>query len=121
MLPYTLRDPYRISHYKSARYKRLWPSAAEYLRTLSDAANDAVLDLTMNGAGDYANSLDRGMTAIYAGKDVKAGLDEVASEWNRITDRLGVAKQRASYATFLLYPGSTSKNTVRKRGQAVKI
>ena len=28
MLPYTLRDPYRISHYKSARYKRLWPSAA---------------------------------------------------------------------------------------------
>ena len=69
MLPYTLRDPYRISHYKSARYKRLWPSAAEYLRTLSDAANDAVLDLTMNGAGDYANALDRAMTAIYAGKD----------------------------------------------------
>ena len=26
MLPYTLRDPYRISHYKSARYKRLWPA-----------------------------------------------------------------------------------------------
>ena len=75
----------------------------------------------MNGAGDYANALDRAMTAIYAGKDAKAGLDEAASEWNRITDRLGVEKQRASYGLFLLYPGSTSKNTVRKRGQAVKI
>jgi multiple sugar transport system substrate-binding protein len=121
MLPYTLRDPYRISHYKSAAYRRLWPAAPEYLRTLAEAANDAVLDLTMNGAGDYANAIDRAMTAIYAGKDVKAGLDEAAAEWDRITNRLGVEKQRASYALFLQYPGATSRNTVRKRGQAVKI
>ena len=121
MLPYTLRDPYRISHYKSAAYRRLWPAAPEYLRTLSEAANDAVLDLTMSGAGDYANAIDRAMTAIYAGKDVQAGLEEAAAEWDRITNKLGVAKQRASYANFLTYPGSTGKNTVRKRGQAVTI
>jgi multiple sugar transport system substrate-binding protein len=121
MLPYTLRDPYRISHYKSPKYRSLWPAAAEYLRTLSEAANDAVLDLTMSGAGDYANAIDRAMTGIYAGKDVKDGLEEAAAEWDRITNKLGVAKQRASYANFLTYPGSTGKNTVRKRGQAVKI
>ena len=121
MLPYTLRDPYRISHYKSPLYRKLWPNAVEYLRTLNESANDAVLDLTMSGAGDYANALDRAMTGIYAGKDVKSGLEDAADEWDRITDKLGVAKQRASYANFLTYPGATSRNTVRKRGQAVRI
>jgi multiple sugar transport system substrate-binding protein len=120
MLPYTLRDPYRMSHYRSPRYRRLWRGAAEYLETLCEAANDAVLDLTMSGAGDYANAIDRAMTAAYAGKDPKEALDEAAREWDSITRRLGVAKQRASYANFLKYPGSTGQNTVRKRGQAVK-
>jgi multiple sugar transport system substrate-binding protein len=120
MLPYTLRDPYRLSHYRSAKYKSLWPSAAEYLKTLCDAANDAVLDLTMAGAGDYANAIDRAMTSMYAGKDVQDALDEAASEWNRITDKLGTDKQRASYANFLTYPGSTGKTTVRQRGLAAK-
>jgi multiple sugar transport system substrate-binding protein len=121
MLPYTLRDPYRISHYKSPLYKRLWKGADLYLKTLAEAANDAVLDLTMPGAGDYANAIDRAMTAMYAGKDVKQALDEAASEWDRITDKLGTDKQRAAYALFLSYPGATSKNTVRKRGLAVTI
>ena len=121
MLPYTLRDPYRLSHYRSPRYRSLWKGADQYLRTLAEAANDAVLDLTMPGAGDYANAIDRAMTAMYAGKDVKQALDEAAAEWDRITQRLGVDKQRAAYRLFLTYPGATAANTVRKRGQAVKI
>jgi multiple sugar transport system substrate-binding protein len=120
MLPYTLRDPYRMSHYRSPRYRRLWKSAAEYLETLCEAANDAVLDLTMSGAGDYANAIDRAMTAAYAGKNAKEALDEAAREWDSITRKLGVAKQRASYRNFLTYPGATGNNTVRKRGQAAK-
>ena len=27
MLPYTLRDPYRLSHYTSPVYRSLWPAA----------------------------------------------------------------------------------------------
>ena len=120
-LPYTLRDPYRISHYKSKQFRWRWPAAGEYLKALNDAANNAVLDPIMTGAADYANALDRAMTAMYAGKDIKSALDDTAEEWDRITDKLGVAKQRASYATFLKLPGSTSKNTVAKKGLAVKI
>ena len=120
MLPYTLRDPYRISHYRSKAYRNLWPGAAEYLEALCEAANDAVLDLSMSGAGDYANALDRSMTSMYAGKDVQEALDEAASEWDSITRKLGTAKQKASYANFLKYPGATGATTVRKRGQAVK-
>jgi multiple sugar transport system substrate-binding protein len=121
MLPYTLRDPYRISHYKAPAYKKLWKGADQYLKTLAEAANDAVLDLSMSGAGDYANALDRAMTSMYAGKDVQEALNEAAREWDAITNKLGVAKQRASYAIFLTYLGSTGKNTVRKRGLAVKV
>ncbi len=120
-LPYTLRDPYRISHFKSKQFRSRWPSAGEYLKSLNDAANNAVLDPIMTGAADYANALDRAMTAMYAGKEIKATLDDAAKEWDRITDKLGVAKQRASYASFLKLPGSTSKNTVAKKGLAVTI
>jgi multiple sugar transport system substrate-binding protein len=121
MLPYALRDPYRISHYKSAAYRKLWPGAKDYLITLSDAANGAVIDMIMTGAADYANALDRAMTAIYAGKDPQAGLNDAAQEWDRITNRLGVDRQKAAYAEFLKLPGATAKNTIAARGQAVKI
>jgi multiple sugar transport system substrate-binding protein len=121
MLPYTLRDPYRISHYKSPAYRKLWPSAKEYLIGLNNGANNAVIDLIMTGAADYANALDRAMTAMYAGKDVKKGLDDAAKEWDAITKKLGVETQRAAYAAFLKLPGSTAKNTIAARGQAVTI
>jgi multiple sugar transport system substrate-binding protein len=121
MLPYTLRDPYRISHYKSPAYRKLWPSAREYLVALNAAANNAVIDMIMSGAGDYANSIDRAMTAIYAGKDIQSGLDGAAKEWDAITDKLGVANQRAAYAQFLKLPGATSKNTVAKLGLSVRV
>jgi hypothetical protein len=75
----------------------------------------------MSGAGDYANALDRAMTAIYAGKDVKKGLDDAAKEWDAITNKIGVSTQKASYAQFLKLPGATSRNTVAKLGLAVHI
>jgi multiple sugar transport system substrate-binding protein len=80
-----------------------------------------VLDPIMTGAADYANALDRAMTAIYAGQDIQTALNDVAKEWDGITNKLGVAKQRASYAAFLKLPGSTAQNTVAKKGQAVRI
>ena len=49
-------------------------------------------------------------------------LDDVAKEWDAITNRLGVDKQRASYRYFLNnYLGSTKNNTPARKGQAVKI
>ena len=121
MLPYTLRDPYRLSHYRSKTYRSLWPSAKEYLIGLNNGANNAVIDMVMTGAADYANALDRAMTAMYAGQDVKTGLDSAAKEWDTITNKLGVDTQRAAYADFLKLPGATAKNTIAGRGQAVKI
>jgi hypothetical protein len=60
------------------------------------------------------------MTAMYAGKDVQSALDDTAKEWDAITKKLGTDNIRESYRNFLKLPGSTAKNTVAARGQAIK-
>jgi multiple sugar transport system substrate-binding protein len=119
LLPYTLTDPYRISHFRSQQLRNRWPSGVEYLRALCEGANHGVLDLTITGAADYALALDRAMSAIYAGQSVQDGLDDAARAWNAITRRLGVDHQRHSYLEFLKLLGSTPRNTASARHVAV--
>ncbi len=121
MLPYTLRDPYRMSQYTSPLYRSLWPAANEYLITLSDAANVAVVDMIMPGWQDYALTLDRMCTAVWAGEDPKQALTKAAAEWDAITHKIGVDTQRAAYEQFMKLPGSYPDHTIEKLGLAVHI
>jgi multiple sugar transport system substrate-binding protein len=121
MLPYTLRDPYRLSHFSSDLYRALWPGAADYLRNLNKSANVALLDPIMPGSQDYALALDRMCTAVWAGADPEAALKIAAAEWDAITDHLGAAAQRATYEEFKKLPGSTPDRTVEKLGLAVDL
>lgn len=121
MLPYALRDPYRISHFKSELYGALFPSAKEYLSNLNNSANVGLLDPIMPGAQDYFLSIDRMCTAVWAGADPKASLETAATEWNETTDRLGVDSQKAFYTEFLKLPGATADNTVEKLGMAITL
>lgn len=121
MLPYALRDPYRLSHFKSELYAGLFPSAKEYLVNLNNSANVGLLDPIMPGAQDYFLSIDRMCTAVWAGGDPEAALKTAASEWDATTDRLGADSQKAFYAEFLKLPGATADNTVEKLGMAVKL
>jgi len=121
MLPYSLRDPYRLSHFKSPLYQALWPSAKEYLANLSNSANKGLLDMIMPGWQDYALSIDRMCTSVWAGTDPKAALQTAAAEWNVTTERLGVASQKAFFAEYKKLPGSSADHTVETMGMAVKI
>jgi multiple sugar transport system substrate-binding protein len=121
MLPYALRDPYRLSHFNSPKYRALWPAAKEYLIQLSNGANTGILNPLIPGAADYAVSLDRACTAAYAGTDPKKALDTAAKEWDTITKRLGTAVQRTAWQEFLKLPGSGPNHTVASVGKAVKI
>lgn len=121
MLPYTLRDPYRLSHYTSPLYRSLWPSAKEYLITLSDAANGSVVDLVMPGAQDYALTLDRMCTAVWAGEDPESALKKADAEWDGITNRIGVEAQRKAYEQFLKLPGCYADHTIATMGLAVHL
>jgi multiple sugar transport system substrate-binding protein len=121
MLPYALRDPYRISHYKSELYGQLFPSAPEYLRNLCASANVGLLDPIMPGAQDYQLSLDRMCTSVWAGTDPMEALKTAAAEWDATTENLGVDAQKGFYKEFLKLPGAMAANTVEKLGMAVKL
>ena len=121
MLPYALRDPYRISHFKSELYGQLFPSAPEYLANLNASANVGLLDPIMPGAQDYQLSLDRMCTSVWAGTDPMEALKTAAAEWDATTENLGVDAQKAFYQEFLKLPGATADNTVEKLGMAVTL
>jgi multiple sugar transport system substrate-binding protein len=121
MLPYTLRDPYRLSHYTSPLYRSLWPSAKEYLVNLSNSANISVVDLVMPGAQDYALTIDRMCTSVWAGEDPAAALARANAEWDAVTAKVGVASQRAAYEQFMKLPGSYADHTIKTLGMAVTL
>jgi multiple sugar transport system substrate-binding protein len=99
-IPFALRDPYRLSHFSDPDYAKLWPNASEYLKTLQEGAATGLADLGIPGAREYEEALDRAITAAYAGTDPKAALDKAAEEWNAITERIGLDKQKAAYADW---------------------
>jgi len=121
MLPYALRDPYRLSHFKSELYADLFPTAKDYLRNLNASANVGLLDMIMPGWQDYALSIDRMCTSVWAGTDPKAALTTAAAEWDATTKRLGVESQKAFFEEYKKLPGSSADNTVEKLGLAVKL
>jgi multiple sugar transport system substrate-binding protein len=118
MLPYTLRDPYRLSTYKSDEYRALWPAAGEYLVNLCECANSGVVDMIMPGWQDYALSIDRMCSAVWGGQDPKAALQKAGAEWDASTQRLGAPAKKAG---FLKIPGCYADHTIEKIGQAVHI
>ena len=121
MLPYALRDPYRLSHFKSDLYGSLFPTAKDYLRNLNDSANVGLLDMIMPGWQDYALTIDRMCSSVWAGADPKEALETAAGEWDATTDRLGADSQKAFFEEYKKLPGSSADHTVAKLGMAVKL
>jgi multiple sugar transport system substrate-binding protein len=106
MLPYALRDPYRLSHYASQEYRDRWPNAGAYLDTLQAAADGALLDIIMPGSAEYHTAIDQAVTAAQAGTPVEEALAGGDAAFNEITDRIGRESQMAAYENFKALKGS---------------
>ena len=106
MLPYALRDPFRTSHFESAEYRGLWPSAGEYLDTLQQGAVSGLLDLSIIDTFAYEESLTRALTEALAGGDARKALDRAAEEWDELTEEIGVDDQRQAYAVWAAKPNA---------------
>ncbi|GAB4540718.1 MAG: extracellular solute-binding protein [Anaerolineae bacterium] len=81
--------------------------AAEYLAAVRDIINhpNAVVDLRITGAAEYFDALDTQLARAVAGEvDAQTALDEVAKNWNAITDRLGRDQQKKLYRQMLGLP-----------------
>jgi multiple sugar transport system substrate-binding protein len=100
MLPFALRDPFRISQFKSPLYSSLWPDAPKYLNCLQEAAMKGQMELGIPGAREYAEAVDNACTSAFAGTDPKVALDTAAKKWEEITKRLGVDNQKKNYALW---------------------
>ena len=108
-LPTTLRDPFRDSHYTDAGYLALWPDAKDYLKTLKDASLAGIFDLSILQTDKYEEVLRQAIGKLWAGEDPKKILDAAAADWDAITKKIGVDKQKAVYADWAAKSGAYPK------------
>ncbi len=105
-LPYTLRDPFRISHFSSPEYLSRWPNAKDYLAALKAGSETGLLDLSLLQTDKYEEVLRQAISKLWAGDDPKAILDAAAGDWDAITDKIGVDKQKAVYQAWAAKGGA---------------
>lgn len=105
-LPYTLRDPFRTSHYESAEYRKLWPDAGAYLDTIRLSGEKGLLDLSLLQQDKYDEAMSKAISSLWAGEDPKAILDRMAGQFDAITEKVGVDKQKEVYAAWAAKPGA---------------
>jgi len=108
-LPYTLRDPFRDSHYTNKEYLGRWPDAKYYLAALQDASKTGLLDLSLIQTDKYEEAIRQGISRLWAGEDPKKILDDVAKQWDEITQQVGVDKQKAVYSAWAAKSGAYPK------------
>jgi multiple sugar transport system substrate-binding protein len=101
MLPYTLRDPFRLSHYESEAYRALWPRAGEYLDMLREQTNNALLDIIMPGSQEYHIAIEQMWGAVQGGTPAEQAAADANAAFNAITDRIGRDAQREAYQAYL--------------------
>ena len=105
-LPYALRDPFRDSHFTSPEYLAKWPDAKDYLAALGEGAKTGLLDLSLLQTDKYEEVLRQMISKLWAGDDPKAIADAAAAEWDAITDKIGVDKQKAVYQAWAAKSGA---------------
>ncbi|HWA48729.1 MAG TPA: extracellular solute-binding protein, partial [Dongiaceae bacterium] len=105
-LPYALRDPFRDSQFVSAEYQSRWPEAKEYLAVLGEGAKTGLLDLSLLQTDKYEEVLRQAISKLWGGEDAKSILDAAAAEWDAITEKIGVDKQKAVYQAWAAKSGA---------------
>jgi multiple sugar transport system substrate-binding protein len=105
-LPYALRDPFRDSHFVSPEYMAKWPEAKEYLAVLGEGAKTGLLDLSLLQTDKYEEVMRQMISKLWAGEDPKAIADAAAAEWDAITEKIGVDKQKAVYQAWAAKSGA---------------
>ena len=110
--PETGVNPARFSQFENID---LWlgmgfdqEGAADYLGAVLDGINhpNAVLDLRIRGSAEYLSLLDVEISRALAGEiGPQEALDNVADQWNAVTDRLGREGQLEQYRSSVGWTG----------------
>ncbi len=105
-LPYALRDPFRTSHFENEEYRSRWSNAGEYLDILKKGAETGLLDLSLIQIDRYEEGIRQSLSRLWAGDDPKTILDDLAAQWDKLTERIGVEKQKAVYKDWASKPNA---------------
>lgn len=105
-LPYALRDPFRESHYVDPEYLSRWDDAGNYLKTLRAGADTGLLDLSLLQIDKYEEALRQAMTRLWAGDSSQDVLDDLAVQWDKLTDKIGLDKQQSAYKEWAAKPNA---------------
>jgi multiple sugar transport system substrate-binding protein len=102
MDPKTIMDPWRNSHFKAEKFRKAFPGADEYLDAILKTFPHVVPDPVIPGANEYQRKLSFEITeALAKRKSPKDALDSAAREWDKITERRGLDKQKAAWGEKL--------------------
>jgi multiple sugar transport system substrate-binding protein len=99
-LGYSIRDPFRISHYADAHFRNLWPTAGQYLDALKIGGEKGLQDLTVLQAQRYHDLVDNAVQAAIGGQPPKSALDTACAAADKVTAEIGVDRQRDAYSQF---------------------
>lgn len=105
-LPYALRDPFRDSHFSSEEYRSRWSNAGEYLDILKQGSETGLLDLSLLQTDRYEEALRQSIGRLWSGEDAKKILDDLAEDWDQLTQRIGLDKQKRVYADWASKPNA---------------
>src|SRR5437660_669660 len=98
----TIMDPWRVSHLRSEKFRKLFPDADKYLDAIQQSFPYLVPDPVIPAADEYQRKLSFEITeALAKRKAPKDALDSAAKEWDKITERRGPDKQKAAWGEKL--------------------
>ncbi len=106
-------NPYRTSHFEADFWESQgWSAetAQTYVQTFADmeANPNRVFDLRVPGVNQYMSALATGVAAALAGeKPSQQALDDVAAEWNTITEQVGRDQVQAAYRNVVALEDGT--------------
>ena len=96
----------RDSTSPAPEYKAAGPRRRNISAALQAGAVDGLLDLSLLQTDKYEEALRQGCRKLWAGEDPKAILDQAAAQWDAITERIGVDKQKAAYEAWASKPSA---------------
>ncbi len=98
-MPDTGHDPYRYSHIYSPRFLALKPHFKIMTHAYEEAAVHGFPLLKIPGAYEYLEKLATYVHGYLSGEipDAKTALDDLAAEWESITEEFGRESQREAY------------------------
>ncbi|MHA1570971.1 MAG: extracellular solute-binding protein, partial [Alphaproteobacteria bacterium] len=105
-LPFALRDPFRTSHFENEEYRSRWSNASEYLDVLKASAVSGLLDLSLIQTDRYEEGMRQAIGKLWAGGEPQEILDELAEQWDELTERVGVDKQKRVYQDWASKPNA---------------